>query len=30
MVHEPETGIGNGETPDPDLPTAIVKVLLTV
>jgi len=29
-VHVPETGIGNGETPCPDLPTAIVKTLVTV
>jgi hypothetical protein len=26
-VHDPETGIGNGEVPDPDFPTYKVHVL---
>jgi hypothetical protein len=26
-VHDPETGIGNGEVPDPDFPTYKVQVL---
>ena len=27
-VQDPETGIGNGEVPDPFLPTSIVQVLV--
>jgi len=30
MVQVPETGIGNGETADPDFPTLTVRVLVKV